>query len=241
MKKALFLALAAILLGAGAAGLSASARRPEAPPEETRVRYGLLKSGDQYGAPVLFYFHFSEPVLIHDKSSSEIEAIRRENEDRAVEKMLGLTTGDFKQDCTYVFRTRKKLLSKGYLLWVEDLKVRLSCENLKVYVASEYPAGSCEYEETLKHEMAHVEIHRRVYAKYSKVLEDALGQARGIPGKTRPLLVGDPEEGQRRLQALIEGIVNPVFDAYQTELAQEQAGLDTPEEYRGIQSRCNNW
>jgi hypothetical protein len=227
----------------GLAGwIAYDATRPgEKVPEDTRVRYGILKSGAQYGAPVLFHFHFAEPVVIHDKSSAEIEVIRRQQKDPAVEKILGLTTGDFKQDCTYIFRTRKKFLSKGYLLWVEDLKVVLSADNLKVYVAREYPEGSCEYEETLRHEMRHVEIHREVYAKYSRELEEALSRAQGIPGKTRPLLVGDPDLGSRRLAQLIEGVVNPVFEAFQKELGERQDELDTPEEYRSIQSRCSNW
>jgi len=218
-----------------------STRPAGAAPADTKVRYGLLKSGDQYGAPVLYHFHFAEPVVIHDKSSAEIDALRERTEAPYVEKVLGLTTGDFRQECTYIFRTRKKFLAKGYLLWVEDLKVELSADDLKVYVAREYPKGSCEYEETLKHELTHVAIHREVYEKYSRELEDALSKARGIPGKTRPLLVGDPDEGSRRVKEAIEAVVNPVFDAYQEELAQRQSAFDSPEEYRGIQSRCTNW
>lgn len=218
-----------------------STRKGEAAPADTKVRYGLLKSGDGYGAPILYHFHFGEAEIINNKTSKEIEGIRASQEGPFVEKVLGLTTGDFRQECTYQFRTRKKFLAKGHLLWVEDLKVVLSAENMKVYVAREYAPGSCEYEETLKHELEHMAIHREVYGKYCRLLEEAFTVAKGVPSKQRPMWVEDPAKGQERLGKMIEDTANPVFDAYLAELQERQSALDTPANYRGINARCSNW
>lgn len=192
-------------------------------------------------AAIQYLFHFPDPVYYHDHSTEQIEQLGGEGAESEHYHVYGITVAGYKMDALYQFNWNKKWFKEEYSMWVENLQVDFSYNTLNVYVTNHYNEDSCEYKETLAHENQHVEVHRRVYRDYQDRLRETLGRSTGIPMSDRPLLVSSVEEGKARISRIISGIVDPVFDSFKRSIAEEQARLDTSENYAELKSRCQNW
>ncbi|MBI1300295.1 MAG: hypothetical protein GC137_01425 [Alphaproteobacteria bacterium] len=112
----------------------------------------------------------------------------------------------------------------------------------KLYLPSDYPRGSCEYEEILKHEQRHLdtvyEFHARNTGKYATYLGKI---ARRVP-VLEPVRTEDELENQREtIQYYFEDRFRTLEEQSIIELNAQQRKIDSPEEYRGVLRRCGNW
>jgi hypothetical protein len=202
----------------------------------------LLDSDSQgEGAQVRYLFNFPSVIYDHSHSAGEIETLSEKSGQAENYHIEGLTDAQFGLKTTYKFNYNKKFLKNSYSVWVEDLRVDFSYTTINVYVSNQYPEGSCEYQATMDHENTHVEIHRRIYEKYQKILQSVISSTADIPLINHPVTVESLEEGKDRISQLISGVTDPVFNQFQQELSQEQGQLDSPESYTELQSRCFHW
>jgi hypothetical protein len=207
------------------------------------VQRDFLQAGENSsgGAQIRYLFNFPIPIYDHSHSTPQIEAISEKEGTRENYHIAGLTQSEFGLKTLYEFDYSKKMFQDSYLLWVENLRINFSYTAMTVYVSSQYPEGSCEYQATLDHENQHVQIHRKIYEKYQKVLQNALSLSVDIPLANHPITVQSLEDGKAKISELISKVTNPVFDQFQQEVSQEQAQLDTPDSYRELRNRCSNW
>jgi hypothetical protein len=192
-------------------------------------------------AQIQYLFRFPEPAYDHRHSIGEIETLSSKLGEERNFHVPALTQAEFGMKTFYQFNYSKKMFQDDYCLWVENLRVDFSYNTLNVYVTSSYAVDSCEYKTTLAHENQHVEIHRRVYEKYKKILQDAMAAAKDIPLADRPVTVRSLEEGKARIAGFITGVTDPVFEQFQAELSAEQSELDSPQNYSVLKSQCSNW
>ncbi len=193
------------------------------------------------GAQIRYLFNFPIAVYDHTHTPREIETLSEKSGQAENYHIEGLTDAQFGLKTLYEFNYHKKIFQNNYALWVEDLRVDFSYTTINVYVSNQYPEGSCEYQVTMDHENTHVEIHRRIYEKYQKILKDVISSSTDIPLINHPVTVESLEEGKARISQLISGVTDPVFDQFQQELSQEQGQLDSPGSYAELQSRCSHW
>lgn len=124
-------------------------------------------------------------------------------------------------------------------LWIDKVTATLGLPELQVYVASNYPEGSCEYRAILVHENRHVAINREtVQAHVPGIRQSLLDGIRA----SNPLFLSSQPDRQlmaRRLQSF----ANVEFQVLRAELRQRNGAIDTPEAYRQQQrdSGCKNW
>jgi hypothetical protein len=196
-------------------------------------------SGD--GAQIKYLFNFPNPVYDHSHSTPQIEGLSEQSGQKENYHIDGLTDAQFGLKTLYQFNYSKKLFQNTYSLWVEDLRVDFSYTTVNVYVSNQYPEGSCEYQATLDHENRHIQIHRQVYEKYQKILQNAFSASAVIPLINHPVTVQSLEDGKAVISQLISGVTDPVFDQFQKELSQIQGQLDSPESYAELQSQCSHW
>ena len=194
------------------------------------------------GAEIQYVYHFPEPAYSHSLSTAQIENLSRNGEE-ALEHyhVYGLTQAGYSTNTLYEINWSKKWFKDEYRFWVENLRVEFTYDTLNVYVTSAYPEGSCEYQATLDHENQHVEVHRRLYLQYQRVLEEAMVQDKDIPLVSHPLVAGSLEEGKRRIGELVSGAVDAPFGQFKAALQAEQGKLDTPENYAALKGECPNW
>lgn len=202
----------------------------------------LVDTQSGASAEIQYVYHFPEPAYSHSLSTAQIETLSR-NGGEPLEHyhVYGLTQAGYSTNTLYELNWSKKWFKNEYRFWVENLRVEFTYDTLNVYVTSDYPESSCEYQATLDHENQHVAVHRRMYLEYQKVLEDALGQSKDIPLASNPIVTGSIEEGKKRIGDLISGAVDAPFGQFKEALQAEQDKLDTPGNYAALKAECPNW
>lgn len=105
---------------------------------------------------------------------------------------------------------------------------------MTVYVAREFPQGTCAYKEILEHEMRHVKTYQEHIARIEKDLTSTLTERfasgavwRGAAGQTASKL---QRELDQRWVPYVQREIKRVDEA--------QALIDTPEEYERVANSC---
>lgn len=112
-------------------------------------------------------------------------------------------------------------------------KVTLQLSPHVVWMAREFPQGSCAYRHIAEHEMRHVAVNRQTLHHTAKVLEDALKRSFG-----NRVLYGTRQELTEWLPAQLDKEWMPwVREQMQATLAQHRE-IDSPEEYARNEHVC---
>lgn len=122
-------------------------------------------------------------------------------------------------------------------VWVTDVAARLGDPELDVYVAANYPEGTCEYDVVREHENQHVEINRSVVRAWGPRIG---AQLRDFVARSFPMVAATTADVQKIPRTLMDRL-QPLFDAMNGELRQKNGAIDTPENYRRTAARCKNW
>jgi hypothetical protein len=106
---------------------------------------------------------------------------------------------------------------------------------MTVFVASEFPEGSCAYKEIHAHELRHVKAYQDHMVSIEKTLQETLNRRFATGGPWRGPV------GEKRAQLQQE--LNERWARYvEREIARvevAQALIDTPEEYARVANSCN--
>jgi hypothetical protein len=171
----------------------------------------------------------------HSRSISELGQISGRGHHR---RILGLMKPDFR------LRTLPKSasMSKGgqYCFWINGFEIELRYEEVEVYVAREYPEGSCQYDAIYAHEMQHVEVARRNLEIYAPRIRAAL-ESGSVPTAQTPIIVASAAAAARDIQAISNENVTPVYRAMLRDLRAAQALVDSPASYASVFRKCSKW
>ncbi|MBL8377702.1 MAG: hypothetical protein JNM79_07540 [Burkholderiales bacterium] len=150
--------------------------------------------------------------------------------------VLGITSAQMKSTLSATGNAIVSPISRRHCIRPQ-VELRLSVEPLKVAIAREHAPGSCEHNLTLAHEMKHVLVYERFLKETAEQVEAALKERIG----ERVRYASSRVEGERAMNAAIEGVVKPLIEAGMREAERRQTAVDTPEEYArldGLQARC---
>jgi len=128
----------------------------------------------------------------------------------------------------------------AYCFWIRSIDVLLRYDAPDIYIAKDYPRGSCNYKAILEHEKRHEKVAREVMKRYIPRFR-SLFTSLLIPKPKSAILVSSREDGKRKTNALLKQIIQPVYDEFQIALAKEQAEVDTLREYRKVRRLCKRW
>lgn len=106
---------------------------------------------------------------------------------------------------------------------------------ITVYVAREFPEGSCAYKEIYEHEMRHVKAYQAHIAEIEKVLQDALNArfSTGTPWR------GPLGQTSAKLQQELNERWTPYVQREFNRVEEAQSKIDTPEEYERVANACD--
>ena len=115
-----------------------------------------------------------------------------------------------------------------------DITIILSIKPHTVYVAREFAAGSCAYQEILAHEQAHVRVNEQYLASTGKWLSENLKKHFG-----NQIYYGQYDLLSSQLsQAIEQGWIADAQAVYQeNKIAHER--IDSPQEYARTSAACN--
>jgi hypothetical protein len=183
------------------------------------------------------------PVYDNTRSSEEIAGISRGWD---VASHSGFTSAKLKgsvQSTTGLEPTRQK--DGKFPYWLHELALPYGFDEIRVWIASEYAPGSCEYQATLDHENEHVEADRRIVTDYGPRLRDAVISYAPLPTKEEPLWVSSEEEGDAAVDVLVRAIAKnaaePVYDEMRRKLHEANQDLDSAANYQAVHDKCSAW
>ena len=105
---------------------------------------------------------------------------------------------------------------------------------MTVYVAKEFPEGSCAYQEIHSHELRHVKAYQDHVASIEKELTETLTRRFATGGPWR----GPAGQTQERLQQELNERWIPYVKREIERVKTAQARIDSPEEYARIEDSC---
>ncbi len=116
-----------------------------------------------------------------------------------------------------------------------QLSLTFGFTQMTVYVAKEFPEGSCAYKEIFDHELRHVKAYQTHLANIEKDVTDTLNRrfATGSPWR------GPAGQTRTRLQRELEEHWLPYVKREIGRAEEAQALIDTPAEYARVADSCN--
>jgi hypothetical protein len=125
---------------------------------------------------------------------------------------------------------------RGICVALRAVTGRLANRDVTILLDRRYPAGSCERQAILDHELEHVRINERALRRGEKLLRERLAKA-AADWRGRWL----PEEQAKRIDESIGAVVSEVVGKVRADARRAHAQLDTPASYAKTQRRCRNW
>jgi hypothetical protein len=106
---------------------------------------------------------------------------------------------------------------------------------MTVYIASEFPQGSCAYKEIHDHEMRHVEA----YQKHMVSIEKELGETLNARFATGAVWRGPVGQTASRVRQELDTRWAPYVQRLIKRVDEAQAKIDTTEEYERVANACD--
>jgi hypothetical protein len=150
----------------------------------------------------------------------------------------GLTSGKMQMIQKVVFNTETYPSQGISCVWYDTITVRIHIDPT-IYIASEFPKGSCRHAAVMQHEMKHVKVDRMIVNDYSKRIGNALlamirreGQGLG------PIRASDAKQAQNVLQHRIRTVVDAHSRQLEADRRYRQQQIDTLQEYERVSKLC---
>ena len=123
-------------------------------------------------------------------------------------------------------------------LYIRSVDINVHVEPT-IYVAAEYPKGSCMHNAVLAHEHKHVREDQLIVNKYSKIIGRAMQQAVNSRGASfGPYEIARVKHVQKNIQNSLNKVIKKYNDKMNNERRKRQQAIDSFEEYESIGKRC---
>lgn len=119
---------------------------------------------------------------------------------------------------------------------VQHVDARIGYRDSVVYVAREFPQGSCAFNHVLEHEAKHIAVNRQLLEEFSRIAQSRLTQFMQQYGATR---VASAAHAEQQLQRNINVILQEISTEMLAENQRRQQIIDSPQEYARNDTACN--
>lgn len=154
------------------------------------------------------------------------------------EQVLGVMQSHMQMATRIEYRALE--VPAGLCLWAERVTVTLRYTALDIYVAAEYLPESCPYRAILAHERQHAKIARSRLESYVPRIRVIL-RSLLIPRARKPLPVDSMAAGEAKIDQVLERLLGPTREEIVRVVEREQGRIDTPEAYRRVRQKCDDW
>lgn len=188
---------------------------------------------DQLPSPSVTLKRHEEPITLDTRSSYRTLTLIGPRNLPAGKQVLGLTRGT----ATVRFESRITAYTDPGGRWEcasPQLTVTYGFSPMTVYVAREFPPGSCAYKEIHEHELRHVRAYQTHLLRIEQELADTLKRRFVSDGPWR----GPVGQARARLQQELEERWAPYIRREMNKVDAAQALIDTPEEYARVAASC---
>jgi hypothetical protein len=189
---------------------------------------------DSLPPPSVTLRRIEAPVSVDTRYDYKSITVLSTDEHHPAGRVLGLTRGTARVG----FEIRGKVILDASQRWEcvsPQIVLSYGFSPLTVYVAREFPPGSCAYREIHLHELRHVETYREHAAAIEPDLLASLKRRFATGAPTRAP-VG---ETRARLERELQERWLPYVQREMERVRASQALIDTPEEYLRVSGLCH--
>lgn len=150
----------------------------------------------------------------------------------------GLMSGAIgvKHQISFIHETYEQLDQACLYLKAVNVKINI---DPTIFIAKEYPQGSCMHTAVLAHERKHVLEDQLVVNRYANIIGQALAEAVNTQGGVYgPFKVSELPYMQEQAQNTLHDIVKRLNQQMNEERQRRQQAIDNLEEYQSIGVRC---
>lgn len=184
--------------------------------------------------PVLEIQELPDPVYVHNLSKSEISTLENESSGK-LREAVGLTL--VLAGAVQTYTGRAQALSGNECVVVHGVRI-LPMKEVTVYVAREYPVGSCNYRAVKRHEDKHVAIARRLVSEYRPRLQQVVA---GLELRSKGFPAGDDQTASTgKISSEVMVAVQGVVDELQAAMTIANSVLDRSDTERTLKE-CPFW
>lgn len=189
---------------------------------------------DQLPLPSVKLIRFETTPILNLQYSYESLTNIASEQSASGHKVLGLTRGN--AIVRFETKTPSYVEKSGRFECASpQITVRYGFKPMTLYVAREFPPGSCAYKEIYEHEQRHVKTYEDHLVAIEKEFSTSLEQrfATGAPWR------GPVGQTASRLQRELNDHWLPAITRRIEQVKSAQALIDTPEEYARISESCD--
>lgn len=123
-------------------------------------------------------------------------------------------------------------------MWIRRVDATLSVPDMTIFIAANYPKGTCQYNAVLEHEYEHVRLTRGLLPGAAKRLE---GELRRQLSRINPIVSSSHNSGARVAQDAVQQGMAGFMRRLEVERDRSNAAIDTAHSYRQVAARCPQW
>ena len=175
--------------------------------------------------------------LDHTKTRAELKRISGRSGRVLGSRINGLTTSELKFGLKAAF-SMFELSSGVSCIQPSSINIEVYYDSHDVYVAQEFPVGSCQYSVTLEHEKEHVRINNEMLRASSRGLDRYLKEH--LHGSF-PQRVYSQTQGMNDALEEMSNVISKYTKEQSASVEVQHALLDSPRSYSEYASRCSRW
>lgn len=126
----------------------------------------------------------------------------------------------------------------GYCVYLTSVDVDFGWNRVEVYVPTDFPKGSCQYNVVLDHENQHVAINRALLREFAPRLRARL---EAILAGTKPLYTRSPNGATDVALADLNKQLSGMLKEFESLQKSRNAGIDSPANYTALSGMCKDW
>jgi hypothetical protein len=158
---------------------------------------------------------------------------------REIFRVGGLTSSLYSPTYNIEFLIRSNPGNGHACLYIKKVDLELVLAPT-VYIAHEFPPGSCRYNDTLHHEQRHVATSVITLNEYMPALTETARRAMEDNAVVGPFISGDADAVQQNVAANIRAALQKELDVIDKVHFQRQQAIDTRAEYLRATRACPN-
>jgi hypothetical protein len=188
--------------------------------------------------PVNVHAVFDQPRYDYSQNLTSLQTLASDHEHSIPqyhEVTMGLTRYEpvLEMHVPMVIVTSSEGLVCAY---VKRVDVTVGYRDVTVFVASDIPQNSCGFNETLGHEEKHVAVNRGLLNEFVPRIETRLKDYMRMNGIFR---TENADYAEKIMNEKLKSIINDVVYDMDSENAERQRQVDSPQEYARLSSVCN--
>ena len=121
--------------------------------------------------------------------------------------------------------------------WFDKITVTLHIMPT-IYIASEFPPGSCKHNAIKEHEMKHIAVDREIVNKYAHTIGQAMQQSVREQSVFGPYAVAHSAQAEAYMKARLEGVLKYYAKMMDDERRRRQQVVDSLSEYERVNRMC---